>query len=54
MADADHPHDEQQDEGPVLDLEVPEDEARSVEGGTISNIMKAKEDAAKAAISNVR
>ncbi len=54
MADADHQQDEQQDDAPVLDLEVPEDEARSVEGGLLSNIMKTKEDAAKAAISNVR
>jgi hypothetical protein len=32
---------------------VPEEEARSVEGGTVSNIMKTKHDAAKGAIGNV-
>ncbi len=56
MADADQQHDAQQDEAPVLDLEVPEDEASSVAGGNelVSNIMKTKHDAAKNALNNVR
>ena len=53
MADAGHQHDDQQDVEPVLDLEVPEDEARSVEGG-LSNIIRTQEDATKGTISNTR
>lgn len=53
MADADH-HRDEQDEEPVVDLEVPEDEALAVEGGTTSNIMKTKHDTVKNSISNVR
>ncbi len=54
MADVDQQDAGQQDEEPVLDLEVPEDEARSVEGGSVSNVLKTRHDAAKNSISNVR
>jgi len=54
MADVDQQDTDQEDKEPVLDLDVPEDEARSVEGGTVSNIMKTKADAAKNALGNVR
>ena len=54
MTDADQQQQDQQDEEQLLDLDVPEDEARSVEGGTVSNIMKTAHDSAKNALNNVR
>ena len=54
MADADHQHDDQQDVERVSDLEVPEDEARSVEGGLTSNPVRTQEAVIKGTIANTR
>ena len=53
MADAEPQHNDQQDEEPVLDLEVPENQANSVAGGT-PNLVRTQEAAAIAAINKAR